>query len=377
MSAKYLPGATLGIIGTSPSSALLAQAVGKLGYQVASFATDEDNPVRQFSKWQTISPDFDDEALDFFAKRVDLIFTEKGLISYKQYNILTEHSELVLSDDLVALTTDRLIEKVYLDSNKCLVPPFSLVTNLTDLSEAIEYIGYPCILKSTQRHIPGASEHVILYDEDDFERAEAKLEKTTCLLEAWIPAEKKVSMIVVRNERGEMLLYPPFEIKNEGNEYGKQVRFPAVLSKSIEREMKRIAIELASKLDLQGSMTLKMLVTSAGVVYVNQASHGMNEESMLTVGSMNVTHYEATARALLGLALPKLKLLSQAAIALPVDQLNEEKLLIQYFLRTDWGFALIPPSEQYPYLSGYVTITGDTLEDCERQIRLVGLLSGI
>ena len=93
-----------------------------------------------------------------------------------------------------AVATDRLIEKAYLDEKRCLVAPFAVVTSLEDVKEAVEFIGFPCYLKYTQRHIEAVSNHLILYSEADYEAAQAKIALGTCILEAWILSEKVVSL---------------------------------------------------------------------------------------------------------------------------------------------------------------------------------------
>ncbi|MCW6659426.1 ATP-grasp domain-containing protein [Aerococcaceae bacterium NML191292] len=373
---KHYPGSTVGIIGSSVTSALLAQSAGKLGYRVASLVLNANNPVRQFASWQTVADAYDESALRYFAGRVDVVIAETGLLSNQDYQVLAKLTDVPLSEDLMAISTDRLIEKAYLDSKRCLVTPFSMITQLEDIKEAVEYIGFPCLLKATQRHLPQSDEHIILYNEEDYAAAQAKIEQGTCILEAWIPTEKRVSLTVVRNERGEVLLYPIFEVLQRGDSGGEQVRYPANVGLEVEREVRRVGQYLAEELHLIGALTVDYLVTSSGVVYVNGASIGLASEALFTIGSMSVSHFEAMARALVGLPLPELVPLSKAAIALPVEELNKENVLTQMMLRTDWGFALFNPIGNQPdFLMGKVIVTGDSLSNCERQIELTELLA--
>lgn len=375
MPEKHYPGETVGIIGSSIASALLAQAAGKLGYRVASLVLRDNNPVRQFASWQTVTTSYNEQALRHFAERVDVVMSETGLLSNRDFQVLAELTDLTLSDDLIAITTDRLIEKAYIDSAKCLVTPFSMITDLADVKEAVEYIGFPCVLKSTQRHLPDSHNHVVLYSEEDYPTAEKKIFNGTCILEAWIPTEKKATLTVVRNERGELLIYPVFEMIQKGDQLGTQVRYPAMLDEMVELEINRLGQLLAESLDLIGSLTIEFFITSAGVVYINQASIGLSEEAIFTIGSMSLSHFEASVRALVGLPLPNLLPVSAAAIAIPVSQLEIEAVKTQYMLRTDWGFALFNPvGNETGDIIGQVIVTGDSLANCERQIELTELL---
>ena len=375
MPEKHYPGATVGIIGSSVHAALLAQAAGKLGYRVASLVLNPENLVRQFATWQTVAEAYDEATLRFFAGRIDTVIVEPGLLSNLAFKVLADITDVSLSEDLRAIATDRLIEKAYLDEKRCLVAPFAMVTSLEDVKEAVEFIGFPCYLKYTQRHIEAVSNHLILYSEADYEAAQAKIALGTCILEAWIPSEKVVSLSVVRNERGELLVYPPFEQVQSSAVSGTQVRYPVKLHEEVEREIRRLGRYLVETLALVGCMTVDFLVTSAGVVYINSVEIGAKDAAMFTLGAMSLSCYEAMVRAVVGLPLPSLVPLADAAIALPLEALNAEQVMTQYMLRTDWGFALFNPMGRNPLdLEGQVIVTGDSLAHCQRQIELTDIL---
>ena len=375
MPEKHYPGATVGIIGSSVHAALLAQAAGKLGYRVASLVLNPENLVRQFATWQTVAEAYDEATLRFFAGRIDTVIVEPGLLSNLAFKVLADITDVSLSEDLRAIATDRLIEKAYLDEKRCLVAPFAMVTSLEDVKEAVEFIGFPCYLKYTQRHIEAVSSHLILYSEADYEAAQDKIALGTCILEAWIPSEKVVSLSVVRNERGELLVYPPFEQVQSSAVSGTQVRYPVKLHEEVEREIRRLGRYLVETLALVGCMTIDFLVTSAGVVYINSVEIGANDAAMFTLGAMSLSSYEAMVRSVVGLPLPSLVPLADAAIALPLEALNAEQVMTQYMLRTDWGFALFNPMGRNPLdLEGQVIVTGESLAHCQRQIELTDIL---
>ena len=288
MPEKHYPGATVGIIGSSVHAALLAQAAGKLGYRVASLVLNPENLVRQFATWQTVAEAYDEATLRFFAGRIDTVIVEPGLLSNLAFKVLADITDVSLSEDLRAVATDRLIEKAYLDEKRCLVAPFAMVTSLEDVKEAVEFIGFPCYLKYTQRHIEAVSNHLILYSEADYEAAQAKIALGTCILEAWIPSEKVVSLSVVRNERGELLVYPPFEQVQSSAVSGTQVRYPVKLHEEVEREIRRLGRYLVETLALVGCMTIDFLVTSAGVVYINSVDIWAKDSAIFKLGSMSL-----------------------------------------------------------------------------------------
>lgn len=371
----YFPGATVGLIGESIGTAILAQELGRLGYRVASLVTNETNRIRQFASWQTISPTYNDQVLTYFAKRVDLVYIENGLLSASQYYIIGQLTDITLSDDLLALTTDRLLEKNYIESHNFMVAPYTLVTSLSDIQEAVESIGFPCVLKSTQRDVDQAQDHLVLSGEEDYPAASQKLQISACLLESWIPSEHQVSITATRNARGEMLIYPVFETDRSSNKPGKIVRYPANIHPAVSQEMHRIAQVLTERLGVRGALTIKCFVTSSSLIYINDIVIDLADEAIFTIGSMSVSQFEATARAIVGLSLPVLKIEHPAAIALPLEQLNMESVETQLMLRTDWGFAIFSPIDpEKDIVTGQVIVTGDSIQSCKRQLDITDLL---
>ena len=180
---------------------------------------------------------------------------------------------------------------------------------------------------------------------------------------------------MVRNERGELLVYPPFEQVQSSAVSGTQVRYPVKLHEEVEREIRRLGRYLVETLALVGCMTIDFLVTSAGVVYINSVEIGAKDAAMFTLGAMTLSCYEAMVRSVVGLPLPSLVPLADAAIALPLEALNAEQVMTQYMLRTDWGFALFNPMGRNPLdLEGQVIVTGESLAHCQRQIELTDIL---
>ena len=371
---RFYPGTCIGIIGSGHSSALLAQEAGRLGYHVGSLVTQAWNGVRQFASWQKVVDSYSTEELLAFGEQVDLVYIEPGLLSNRDFRLLSQVTYLPLTDDLIAISTDRLIEKAYLDSNKHLVPPFSMVTNLEDILEAVEYIGYPCVLKSAQRNLGIKSDQVILFNEEDLTQVTKLLDQGTCILEAWIPVEKKVTLTIVQNEAGQQMVYPGFEVVDKGDLIGRQVRYPATVSESVQDEIERIGRSIAQSLAVVGAINIEYFMTSAGVIYVNHASLGLKAAGMFTHKVMSMPMVEATCRALVGLPLCKLESQVPAAIALPIAALNIEKVMIQYMTRTDWDFVFLnQPQKSVNLLEGLVVVTGEDLSDCDQQITITNL----
>lgn len=183
-------------------------------------------------------------------------------------------------------------------------------------------------------------------------------------------------MTTVRNERGEILIYPVFEIINQGYSSGEQVRFPSLVDNMIEQEMYRIGHQLSDDLHLIGALTLTFLITAAGVIYLNDASIGLSNEAIFSIGTMSVSHFEASMRAFVGLPLPKLSVKHQAAISYPLEALDYEAVMTQYMLRSDWGFVFFNGFINYePSLLGQIIVTGDKIESCQRQVEITNILA--
>ncbi|MGG2362127.1 ATP-grasp domain-containing protein, partial [Salmonella enterica] len=83
-----------------------------------------------------------------------------------------------------------------------------------DLEAAIDGLGLPAVLKTRRFGYDGKGQ-VRISARDDAGAAWARLGPAPCILEAWVPFERELSVIVARGADGGIASYVPVENRHE------------------------------------------------------------------------------------------------------------------------------------------------------------------
>ena len=67
------------------------------------------------------------------------------------YKGISDHDRLPQGIDILSITQDRYMEKVFFEDQNLNTAPYAMVVNLDDVRREIESIGYPAVLKPTQK----------------------------------------------------------------------------------------------------------------------------------------------------------------------------------------------------------------------------------
>src|SRR5690606_27719168 len=106
----------------------------------------------------------------------------------------------------------------------------------------------------------------MLYSEEDFSKAEALLQTGSCILDAWVPFDKELTISFVSGKNGQLVPLPISETF-----YHRQVLQGAVTPARIPEEMadaiQDIGRTLSGAMNLSGIITIEFLVTAVGTIY--------------------------------------------------------------------------------------------------------------
>src|SRR5690606_14877855 len=113
---------------------------------------------------------------------------------------------------VVRIAQHRLAEKQALEAMGVPLAPFREVTGAAQLREALESIGFPAILKTARGGYDGKGQ-VRIADPGQVERAFEELGagRVDLVVEAVVPFEKEISVVVARDAAGRIAAYPVVE----------------------------------------------------------------------------------------------------------------------------------------------------------------------
>ena len=360
------PGATIGIIGGGQLGKILTMSAKKMGFQVGVLDPAENCPTAQIADWHIIA-DYDDVlALEEMARRSDVVTYEFENVNVDALSTITGLVPVPQGTDLLAITQDRLMEKSFLEANNIVIAPYATIISPTDIQDAIESIGYPCVLKTTRGGYDGKGQYV-LKDRSDLAPAMNLLREGTCELEAWIPFEKELSIMVAGNGQ-EYMTFPIVENSHRNNILHQTIA-PANISPDVASEVTRIAKVIAKAVDLHGVLAIEIFLTSSGSIYVNELAPRPHNSGHYSIEACNTSQFDAHIRGICGWPLGEVTLLSPAVM---VNILGEdlEKTYQQIQRQPDWQFHYYGKKESKKGRKmGHITIVTNDVEATKEQIK--------
>src|SRR5699024_4264836 len=127
-----------------------------------------------------------------------------------------------------------------------------------DLKTEVGSIGYPCVLKPIRVEKEQLS-NVMLYSEEDFSKAETLLSTGTCVLDAWVSFDKKLTISFVSGKNRQLVPLPVSE-----SFYHRQVLqgavTPARISEEMTEALQSIGRTISDAMNLSGIITIEFLV---------------------------------------------------------------------------------------------------------------------
>lgn len=360
-----LPGHTIGIIGGGQLGKMMAQSAKEMGFRVGIFDPVKDCPAAQVADWYLLAEYTDVEALKKFAERCQVLTYEFENVDVDALTKIENLVTIPQGTDLLAITQDRLMEKSFLEANNIVIAPYSTIVSPTDIQDAIDGIGFPCVLKTTRGGYDGKGQFV-LYSSSDLASSMNLLRQGTCVLEAWIPFEKEISVVVSGNGQGDITIFPVVENIHRDNILHETIA-PARISGEIAKEAQRIAKIIAECVNLSGTLAVEMFVTNAGSIYVNELAPRPHNTGHYTIEACSISQFEAHIRGICSWPLPKeVKLLSNAVM---VNIIGEEVYETMDIIsdKPDWHFHYYGKAEaKAGRKMGHITIlTEDIFETLE------------
>jgi 5-(carboxyamino)imidazole ribonucleotide synthase len=199
-----------------------------------------------------------------------------------------------------------------------------------------------------------------------------------CVLEELIPFAKELSVIVARNENGEIKSFPIVEC--QFNPDANLVEFlfsPAEVSNEIELKASQIASQVIEKLDMVGLLAVEFFLTESGDLLINEIAPRPHNSGHHTIECNSTSQFAQHLRAILNLPLGDTKILQTGAMinllgekgyeGVAVYQGLEECLKISGVYPHIYGKETTKPFRKM----GHVTITGNDLSSVKQKAKEV------
>lgn len=371
LSKVILPGQTIGIIGGGQLGKMMAISAKEMGFLVGILDPDPNCPASQVADWQIKAKYDNQESINLLAKRSDVI-------SYEFENIDSEvlkHKELIgkvpQGIKLLEISQNRQFEKEFLHQESLPIAKYKIIDKPNLLDEATKFIGYPCVLKTTQGGYDGKGQ-VVLRDDSDKARAIELLKQGKCVLEEWIEFEKEISVIISRNSAGEISIFPIAENTHINNVLFTSL-VPALVPDFCEKEAESIAIKIANGLEVSGTLTVELFVTTTGNLIVNEIAPRPHNSGHYSINACNFSQFDTHILGICNWSMPKIKLFEKTIM---INLLGSEQTRAIEKLTTlpNWHFHFYGKKEEKEGRKmGHVTVVSDNIDQTFNDIKNSGI----
>ena len=313
MTRPYLPGATIGLMGSGQLGRMFAIAARRMGYRVEVYSPEKDTPAGQFADREVTAAYEDESAVRDFAKGLNVLTFEFENIPRQTIEWCAAECEVRPAGSILHTAQNRLREKDFLSAASIPVAPYRAVRSAADLASAFKEIKTPAILKSAAFGYDGKGQRSI-QQADRPEEIWAARPGDELILERAVDFEKEVSVIVARGPAGEMATFPVCE--NIHREHILDVTVvPARVSRAVEESAADLARAIAEKMTLVGLLAVEMFLQRDSTLLVNELAPRPHNSGHWTIEGCATSQFEQHVRAVCGLPLGATTILRPSAMA--------------------------------------------------------------
>lgn len=192
--------------------------------------------------------------------------------------------------------------------------PYQFVDSFEQFKRAVEEIGIPCVVKPIMSSSGHGQSILKSYDELqkawDYAQQGGRAGGGRVIVEGFIKFDYEITLLTVRHIQGTSFL-APIGHRQEDGDYRESWQ-PQAMSEVALQKAQHIAEKITTALGGRGIFGVEMFVCGDEVIF-NEVSPRPHDTGMVTLISQELSEFALHARAILGLPIPEITLLSPAA----------------------------------------------------------------
>lgn len=307
------PGSTVGIVGGGQLARMDALAARAMGYRVVIADPDPDCPAAHVADQVVAAPLNSPEGVAPLASLCDVVTYEFENIAPAVLERLAQEAPVFPAVSVLRACQNRIFEKQALTAAGVPVAPWRPVTSREEFDAALEAIGAPCVLKTATEGYDGKGQ-VVIHTPDEGPAAYEKLAGRPLVLEGFVPFEREVSVVVARSSAGEVATFPVAENIHRNNILAISI-VPARVLPETAQAASDLAIRVAKHMGLVGLLGVEMFAMPDGRLLVNELAPRPHNSGHYTMDACVTSQFEQHIRAVCGLPLGAVDLLSPVVMA--------------------------------------------------------------
>ena len=303
---------TLGILGGGQLGKMMLYTTRKFDIRTKVLDPSPDAPGQFGAHEFQVGSLQDYDTVMEFAKDCDTVCIEIEAVNVQALRDLRAQGKKVHPNpDSLELIQDKTKQKQFYADHHIPTSRFEMLGNRADFDAARKRWPLPFVWKAATGGYDGFGV-VVCREEADT----TNIPDAPGMLEAFVDFELEVSVIVARNESGEVKTFPVAD--QEFHPTANQVEYvlcPTVLSQEMQQKAEAIAKKTAEAYDICGLLAVELFVTKDGEILVNEVAPRPHNSGHHTIEACYTSQFEQHVRAVLDLPLGSTELKTAGVMA--------------------------------------------------------------
>ncbi|HKT34677.1 MAG TPA: 5-(carboxyamino)imidazole ribonucleotide synthase [Nitrospira sp.] len=307
----------LGVLGGGQLGAFFACAAEKHGYRVAVWDPDAEAPAHRLAAYSFPKSFSDQRTLAEFTAAASVVTYEWENVPAPLCDQLERERPVRPSGGVLRCIQNRLVQKGFLAGHGFPVPAFAALSDPRNLSKVVAQVGYPAICKTAMAGYDGKGQWRI----DDPSRVLSLVPSVQAsaipgmqwIVEARVPFERELSILVARGIDGHVIVYPLVENEHEEGIL-RTTLVPALVPASVVERAETLSRSVIERMDGVGLFCLELFLLPDATLLINEVAPRPHNSGHYTLDACNLSQFEQQVRAVCGVPPEGVQLLSRAAM---------------------------------------------------------------
>ena len=286
----------VGILGAGQLARMMILNSKALGLDFVLFCEKVTETTKNLAEHVIASFD-DKEALEKFCYQVDIVTFESENIPEEAVDFILERKTLFPPKEALLVAQDRLLEKRM--AQKLGVPTnnFKAIDSYEGLKKASDEISFPLVLKARRFGYDGKFQYRVKRKEDLLTLKNENLKGF--LVESFVDFSHEVSIIGVRNNKGDILCY---DLCKNHHEDGILRKSENIQDKSLLIKAKVYLKRIMEEFNYVGILSVEFFVSRGDLIF-NEMAPRVHNSGHWTIEGAKTSQFENHVRAICSLPL--------------------------------------------------------------------------
>ena len=302
----------LGILGGGQLGKMMLYSTRKFDIRTKVLDPSPEAPAQYGANEFQVGSLQDYDTVMAFADDCDTVCIEIEAVNVQALRDLSAQGKKVHPNpDSLELIQDKTKQKQFYADHNIPTSRFEMVSGKAEFEAARDRWPIPFVWKAATGGYDGFGV-VVCRSEEDVQH----IPDAPGMLEAFVDFELEVSVIVARNESGEVKTFPVAD--QEFHPTANQVEYvlcPSVLTQEMQHKAEEIAIKTAEAYDICGLLAVELFITANGEILVNEVAPRPHNSGHHTIEACYTSQFEQHVRAVLDLPLGSTELKAAGVMA--------------------------------------------------------------